>query len=198
MSSRSHLLLTVLALALLACGAPTDSSPAPAVVESGPARSSADLLNNQDMMLRHCVKSEVARGNISRPDGDTTLGRISTTRDPSDPFRLGLLTQCIEAGYLDDFTKEDFTSLPTQTPASMPATSMPYTPRATQTPGPTATASPTSTPTPNPLPAELISGVDAMVHCAGETIEYWLEHGPPTLTADLVACLNAYLEQVEG
>ena len=95
MSSRSHLLLTVLALALLACGAPTDSTPA--VVESGPARSSADLLNNQDMMLRHCVESEVARGNISRPEGDTTLGRISTTRNPSDLFRLGLLTQCIEA-----------------------------------------------------------------------------------------------------
>ena len=57
----------------------------------------------------------------------------------------------------------------------------------------TATPPLPSTPTPAPLPSELTSGVDALIHCAGETVEYWLENGPPVLTADLAACLNTYL-----
>ena len=145
------------------------------------------------MILRHCVQAEVARGQVSRLDGDMTLRRIENSLSPDDPVRLGLLVQCIEAGYLDDFTEP-----PVRTPLSIPTTSTRFTPQATQTPAPVAMASPTPTPTPNPLPVELTSGVDALVHCAGETVEHWLEHGPPTLTADLVGCLNAYLEQVEG
>ena len=37
-------------------------------------------------------------------------------------------------------------------------------------------------------------GVRALVRCAGETAGYWLEHGPPGMTADLVSCLSEYLE----
>ena len=100
----SQCFLIIATLSLLACGTQTEATPPATVIDPGPARSSADTLNNQDIILRHCVTSEVARGNISRSDGDTTLRRIATIRDASDPFRLGLLVQCVEAGYLDDFT----------------------------------------------------------------------------------------------
>ena len=193
-------LIGVVILALLACGVQTDDptlSPAPASTPV-PTRPPEVTRANQDVLLRHCIETEMRRGNISLADGVDVLSNLEIIRDPGDPYRLGLMVQCLELGYLDEVPKEDFKGPPTPAPSSMPATSTPYTPRATQTPVPTATASPTPTPPPNPLPAELTSGVDALVHCAGETVEYWLENGPPTLTADLVACLNAYLEQVEG
>lgn len=66
-------------------------------------------------------------------------------------------------------------------------------PTATLTPVPTVIPIPIPG-TPPPLPGELTQGVRALVHCAGETEEYWLEHGPPNMTTDLVMCLNAYLE----
>ena len=53
---------------------------------------------------------------------------------------------------------------------------------------------PTPTPTSLPLPEELTKGVNALVDCAGQDADYWLEHGPPKMNAELVACLNAYLE----
>ena len=68
------------------------------------------------------------------------------------------------------------------------------TPDPTSIPPPTPTPTPVPTSTPPPLPGELTQGVRALVRCAGESEEYWLEHGPPGMTADLVVCLNEYLE----
>ena len=90
---------------------------------------------------------------------------------------------------------------PTVSPGSPPSTPRPQaqTSRSTllPTPTPALTSPPPLPPTPTtaPLPSELTSGVDALIHCAGETVEYWLEQGPPILTADLAACLNAYLAE---
>ena len=53
-----------------------------------------------------------------------------------------------------------------------------------------ATRVPGSSPTIKPLPPELTDGVQALVRCAGETEVYWLEHGPPRMTSELVQCLN--------
>ena len=80
------------------------------------------------------------------------------------------------------------TTMPTPTPTPTPT----LTPAPTPTPTPTPTPRPTSTPP--PLPEELTQGVRALVRCAGETEEYWLEHGPPGMTADLISCLSEYLE----
>ena len=139
----------------------------------------------------HCIESEMRRGSISLADGVDILSNLEIIRDPGDLYRLGLFGQCLELGYLEEVVKEDFKEPTTPASSSVPATSKPST---IEAPLEAALA----TATPHPLPAELTSGVDALVHCAGNIIEYWLEHGPPTLTADLVACLNAYLEQVEG
>ena len=64
------------------------------------------------------------------------------------------------------------------------------------TPVPASIFTPTPTPTPVdfPLPAELTAGVEALVRCAGRDADYWLERGPPRLTAVLVQCMNEYLE----
>ena len=65
----------------------------------------------------------------------------------------------------------------------------------------TATLEVEATPTPSPtvplpdLPAELTAGADALVSCAGRTVEHWLENGPPPMTAKLVECLQLYLEE---
>ena len=53
-----------------------------------------------------------------------------------------------------------------------------------------ATPAPGSSPMTKPLPPELTDGVQALVRCAGETEVYWLEHGPPRMTLELVQCLN--------
>ena len=45
-----------------------------------------------------------------------------------------------------------------------------------------------------PLPQEVTQGVQALVHCAGQSETYWLESGPPPMDAELVSCLNDYLE----
>ena len=195
-----RVLLIVLTLALLACAVPIDDPTlSPASVSTTvptrvPTRPSAATLANQDVLLRHCIESEMRRGNISHAEASDALGKLAAIRDPGDPYRLGLVVQCSQLGYLDNISK----GRSTQGSASVVPTSMPA-PKATRTPTrvPTATVV-VPTPTPNPLPAELTSGVDALVSCAGETVEYWLGHGPPSLTADLVACLNAYLEGVEG
>ena len=184
----------VLTLALLACGVQIDDptrSPAPAST-TVPTRPPEVTLANQDAFLRRCIESEMRRGSTSLSDGVDALSNLETIRDPGDPYRLGLIVQCSELGYLEEVSKERSA----QASAAVATTRMP-TPKATRTLAPTAVV-PTPTPTPNPLPAELTSGVDALVHCAGATVDYWLAHGPPTLTADLVSCLNAYLEQVEG
>ena len=194
MSHWPRFLPIVLTLALLACVVQTDDptrSPAPASILV-PTRPPEVTLANQDVLLQHCIESEMRRGNISHAEASDALGNLAAIRDPGDPYRLGLVVQCSELGYLAEVAKWRST----QASASVSPTSIP-TVKATRTPAPTAIV-PTSTPTPNPLPAELTSGVNALVHCAGETVEYWLEHGPPTLTADLVGCLNSYLEQVEG
>ena len=194
----------VLSLVLLACAVPIDDPTlSPASVSTTvptrvPTRPSAATLANQDVLLRHCIESEMRRGNISHAEASDALGKLAVIRDPGDPYRLGLVVRCSQLGYLNNISK----GRSTQGSASVVPTSMPV-PKATRTPTrvPTATVvipTPTPTPTPNPLPAELTSGVDALVHCAGETVEYWLGHGPPTLTADLAACLNAYLERLEG
>ena len=197
----------VLTLALLACGVQIDDptlSPAPASTPV-PTRPPEVTLANQDVLLVHCIESEMRRGSISLADGVDILSNLEIIRDPGDLYRLGLFGQCLELGYLEEVVKEDFKEPTTPASSSIPATSKPSTIEAPpEAPLTTATPfidkSPTQipTPTPNPLPAELTSGVDALVHCAGQTIDYWLNHGPPTLTADLVACLNAYLDQVEG
>ena len=83
---------------------------------------------------------------------------------------------------------------PTPTPALTPEATLPSTATPTVTPTPEPTPTPRPTSTPPPLPGELTQGVRALVRCAGETAEYWLEHGPPGMTADLVVCLNEYLE----
>ncbi len=68
------------------------------------------------------------------------------------------------------------------------------------TPTPTAASALTPTPiaAPNPvdipLSPELTQGVEALVHCAGQTVDYWLEHGPPAMNDELVQCLNDFLE----
>ena len=186
---------------------PTPTFP-PAVVPPEPTRLPEATRANQDILLQHCIESEMRRGTISIADGVDALSDLAVIRDPGDPYRLGLMGQCLGLGYLDEVLKEDSKDRPTQTPASMPATRRPVArqattkpptpPTPTTSPMPTPTMPPTPTPTPYPLPVELTSGVDALVHCAGATVEHWLENGPPTLTADLVGCLNAYLEQVEG
>ena len=194
----------VLSLALLACGGQTDDptrSSAPASTPV-PTRSPEIMLSKQDVLLRHCIESEMRRGSISLSEGVDALSNLDLIRDPGDPYRLGLIVQCSELGYLEEVVKEDFKEPTTPAPSSKSATSIP-TLKATWTPVPTAIVpiplpTPTPIPTPHPLPAELTSGVNALVHCAGESVEYWLEHGPPTLTADLVGCLNSYLEQVGG
>ena len=86
---------------------------------------------------------------------------------------------------------------PDPTPLPTPPPAPTSTPSPTHTPIPTPVPTPTLTPAPAPLPSELTSGVDALIHCAGETVEYWLENGPPTLTADLAACLSTYLVEEE-
>ena len=57
-------------------------------------------------------------------------------------------------------------------------------------PTPDATPAAGPSPTTKPLPPELTDGVQALVRCAGETEVYWLEHGPPRMTPELVQCLN--------
>ena len=57
-------------------------------------------------------------------------------------------------------------------------------------PTPDATPGPGPSPMTKPLPPELTDGVQALVRCAGETEVYWLEHGPPKMTSELVQCLN--------
>ncbi len=67
---------------------------------------------------------------------------------------------------------------PATTPATPPTTS--------------PTTTPPARPTTVPLPIDVTHGVDALISCAGNTPEYWLENGPPDMTADLVECLNTY------
>ena len=197
-----------LTLALLACGVQTDDptrSPAPAST-AVPTQPPEVTRANQDVLLRRCIESEMRRGNITPAEASDALSDLAVIRDPGDPYRLGLMVQCLELGYLDEVSKEDLQGPTTPEPSSTPATGKLSSIDVPQEAAPaTATPlvykSPTQIPTPlptPPLPAELTSGVDALVHCAGRTVEYWLENGPPTLTGDLAACLNAYLEQVEG
>ena len=71
----------------------------------------------------------------------------------------------------------------------------------TTSPNPaTPSLSPTPSPEPIddiPLPASLTSGVDALVACAGRDRDYWLQHGPPAMTTELVECLSDILQGVE-
>ena len=74
--------------------------------------------------------------------------------------------------------------------------------RAVFTPTPTPTLNPTPTPQTTPvltfiptpvlptLSVKLTDGIDTLIACAGNTREYWLTHGPPKLTAELVECLS--------
>ena len=55
---------------------------------------------------------------------------------------------------------------------------------------PTQTPQPTPTPVLPPLPVKITDGIDTLIICAGNTREYWLTHGPPKLTAELVECLR--------
>ena len=45
-----------------------------------------------------------------------------------------------------------------------------------------------------PLSPELTQGIHALISCRGNTEEYWLEHGPPEMTDELVECINNFLE----
>ena len=98
------------------------------------------------------------------------------------------------------------TPVPDQTattdPPTIEPTNIPTLPAAS-TILPTSTAMPVAAPTVEPTPTmppmptfqpELTQGVKALVHCAGNTEEHWLEHGPPSMTAELVECLNDMLE----
>ena len=86
------------------------------------------------------------------------------------------------------------TSQPIPTPTSQPIPTPTPTPTPTSQPTPTPTPTVAPTPTLVPLPDELTQGIQALVHCAGKSVEHWLEHGPPGMTADLVSCLNEYME----
>ena len=84
---------------------------------------------------------------------------------------------------------------PAESAATAQATqASPSTPTLVATPVPAFISTPTPTPVDLPLPAELTAGVEALVGCAGQDADYWLEHGPPRLTAVLVQCMNEYLE----
>ena len=45
-----------------------------------------------------------------------------------------------------------------------------------------------------PMSPEITQGIDAIVYCAGMNPDYWLEYGPPPMNAEIVDCLNSYLE----
>lgn len=64
----------------------------------------------------------------------------------------------------------------------------------TWTPVPRYTPIPSPTPLAIPLPAEVTDGVRAVAACTGKPESFWLEHGPPALDAELVQCINEYLE----
>ena len=72
--------------------------------------------------------------------------------------------------------------LPTNVFLSTPAPA----PLSTNVPTPTATQAPAPTPE---LPPELTAGIDALIACAGRDETYWLEHGAPILTPELVQCV---------
>lgn len=94
--------------------------------------------------------------------------------------------------------------IPTATPFVIPTIFVPL----TMEPTSTAIPEPTSTPvkrqivpstkriisTPVPLPDRLTVGIDSLIACAGESREYWFEHGPPPLTDELATCLIKQLE----
>lgn len=92
------------------------------------------------------------------------------------------------------------TATPTHTPAPVSSPEPALVPIPTQTPLPPVRPLPSvpdsvePTPTLPPLPLEVTEGMDALVACAGEDSEYWLAHGPPTLTAELVECLKEELQ----
>ena len=44
------------------------------------------------------------------------------------------------------------------------------------------------------LPDELTGGVEAVSHCTGESEEYLLEYGVPELNAELIQCIQEYME----
>ena len=77
-------------------------------------------------------------------------------------------------------------------PASVPTPTQPPLPPVRTLPDDSDSVEPV--PTLPPLPLEVTEGVDALVACAGEDREYWLAHGPPTLTAELVECLKEELQ----
>ena len=59
----------------------------------------------------------------------------------------------------------------------------------------TPTVTPISPSAPDvPFDPTLTQGVEALISCQGNTQEYWLEHGPPEMTDDLVQCINDFLE----
>ena len=90
------------------------------------------------------------------------------------------------------------TLAPTPEPTIAPTLAPTIAPTPTSQPIPTPTSQPIPTPTPTPtlvpLPDELTQGIQALVHCAGKSVEHWLEHGPPDMTVELVGCLSEYLE----
>ena len=44
------------------------------------------------------------------------------------------------------------------------------------------------------LPDELTGGVEAVSHCTGESEEYLLKYGVPELNAELIQCIQEYME----
>ena len=134
---------------------------------------SAGGLATSEPVTRPALNQEILRTGTD----EEILAELS--RDPCFKGRVVEGTTVIT--YWDDACRLSSRTLtPTQAP--------------TLTPMPTSTPTIAPTPTPIPLPEELTQGVRALVRCAGETEGYWLEHGPPGMTADLVSCLNEYLE----
>lgn len=176
-------LLAVLTLALIACGVQEELS---------------DSLANDDgrafMLSQSCI--EVMAEYTAMLIG----GRDAAVMHVANTYNIKTGTNSYIA-ISDAQVRIDQCSNRSTTSSSSSSSSSYTPPQATQlslptsTWSPTPTPLPTPTPTPNPFPAELTAGVDALVHCVGRTAEYWLEHGPPRLEADLVACLNSYLEE---
>ena len=191
--------LAAVSILFLSCSAGV-VNPTPAS-SSASSQSPSETLANQDNILTHCVESEISKGFTSHAEGAALLRMIRTNRDPGDTARLSLLAQCIELGYLDDFTTSGSSGAPSQSVRPSRSSTRSNSSQGGLVPTPTSrvlsTPLPVPTPTLNLLPAELTSGVDALVHCAGETTEYWLEYGPPRLTAELASCINSYLGQME-
>ena len=178
-------LLGVVTLVLLACGAETDVV-APVVPASTtvPTRPPEVTLANQDAFLRRCIESEMRRGSTSLSDGIDALSNLVTIRDPGDPYRLGLIVQCSELGYLEEVSEERSA----QASASVTPTRMP-TPKATRTQA-SASVTPTRMPTPKATrtlaPASVTPTANSESNPdAGSRLGYTSQMAPPAGRADL-------------